>query len=303
MSQGARPVWGLCGKITCLRSNDVFQVFYSLRIISFLLLASCSGMQQSEQEKLRRQNAKGEFVHRLHHEFRYVLETPEHRVREKYPWEMAYIGKHPKITKEHFRCKGSSLNPPHIDHKDPYRPANYFDCGGCQKHSLPIRGDKEFVYPILIDLLNYVQAKTGCKIVVTCGHRCPVHNAYVDNSIHNQNSKHMMGAEVDFCLQGMEQRPEEVVKVLMNYYQEMSIYKGDKQYQEFQRLNKGELNVSTLPWYNKEIMVKIYLKNEGRDLDNRHPYPYISVQVRFDRELNENVVCNWSKAFNGYRRF
>lgn len=268
-----------------------------------IFLVSCSGMQQSEQEKFRRQNAKGEFVHRRHDEFHYVLKAPEQRTREKYPWEMAYIGKHPKITKEYFHCKGSSLNPPHVNHKDPSRPVNYFDCGGFQKHSLPLKDGKEFVYPILIDLLNYVQAKTGCRAVITCGHRCPVHNVYADHTIYNQNSKHMIGAEVDFYLQGMEQRPEEVVNILMNYYHEMSIYKADQHYQEFQRLKRGELNVSTSPWYNKEILIKLYLKNEGRDFDNRHPYPYISIQVRYDRELNEKVVSHWSKAFNGYQRF
>jgi hypothetical protein len=268
-----------------------------------LLLTGCSGMEQSEQEKLRRLNAQGEFIYRTHDEYHYVLETPEHRVRERYPWEMAYIGKHAKITKEYFRCKGSSVNPPHIDHKDPTRPANYFDCGGSQKHSLPLRGEKEYIFPILIDLLNYVQAKTQSKVVITCGHRCPVHNSYADNTSYNQNSKHMIGAEVDFYVQGWEQRPEEVIAILMNYYKEMSLYQGDKQYREFQRLNKGEWNVSTLPWYNKEILIKLYKKHEGRDFDNRHLHPYVSVQVRFDRELNEKVVSSWQKAFNGYRRF
>ena len=268
------------------------------------ILAGCSGMEHSEQEKLKKLNAKREFIHRTHDEHYYVLQMPEHRVRGPYPWEKAYIGKHPKITKEYFRCKGSNINPPHIDHKDPSRPANYFDCGGSpQKHSLSIKDDKEFVYPVLIDLLNYVQAKTGCKVIITCGHRCPVHNAYADNSPKNQNSKHMIGAEVYFYLKGMEQKPEEVIKILMNYYQEMSIYKGDQQYQEFHKLENGESNLSTRPWYNKEILIKLYLKNEGRDFDNRHPYPYLSIQVRFDRELNEKVVCSWPKAFNGYRRF
>lgn len=260
-------------------------------------------MEQSEQEKLRRQNAKGEFIYRSHDEYRYALRPPKHRVREKYPWEKAYIGKHAKITKEYFRCKGSSLNPPHIDHKDPARPANYFDCGGPQKHSLPLKGDQEFVYPILVDLLNYVQAKTSCKVVITCGHRCPVHNAYADNSTYNQNSKHMLGAEVDFYMQGMEGKPEEIIRLLMEYYRETPLYKGDKQYLEFERLTKGVLNVSTPPWFNKEILIKLYRKEEGRDFDNRHPYPYISIQVRFDRESNEKVVGSWQKAFNGYRRF
>ena len=271
--------------------------------VFLLLLTGCSGMEQSEQEKLRRLNAKGEFVHRNHDEFHYSLSTPEHKVREKYPWEMAYIGKHPKITKEYFRCKGSSVNPPHVDHKDPARPANYFDCGGFQKHSLPVRGEGEFVYPILIDLLNYLQAKTGCKVVITCGHRCPVHNAYADNSTYNQNSKHMIGAEVDFYVQGMESRPLDVIKILMQYYQETEVYRKEKAYSEFERLEKGVLNVETPPWFNKEVLIKLYQKTEGRDFDNRHPYPYVSVQVRFDRELGEKVVCSWPKAFNGYRRF
>ncbi len=268
-----------------------------------LLLSGCSGMERSEQDKLKRQNAQGEFVYRTHAECHYPLAIPEHRVREKYPWEMAYIGKHSKITKEYFRCKGSATNPPHVDHKDPARPANYFDCGGFQKHSLPLKGDQEFVYPILIDLLNFVQAKTGSKVIITCGHRCPVHNAYADNSTYNQNSKHMIGAEVDFYVQGMENRPEEVIKILMAYYKEMPLYKENKQYQEFLRLETGTLNVSTQPWYNKEVLIKLYKKIEGRDFDNRHPYPYVSIQVRFDRELNEKVICNWQKAFNGYRRF
>ena len=268
-----------------------------------MILPACSGMEQSEQEKLRRQNAKGEFILRTHDEYHYSLKTPEHKVRQRYPWEMAYIGKHSKISKEYFRCKGSSINPPHIDHKDPARPANYFDCGGFQKHSLPIRGDKEFIYPILIDLLNYVQTKTGCKVVITCGHRCPVHNSYADSTVYNQDSKHMIGAEVDFYMQGMELKPEVVVKMLMNYYKEMTLYQGDKNYQEFQRLEKGKINVVTPPWYNKEIMIKLYTKAEGRDFDNRHPYPYISIQVRFDRELNEKVISSWQTAFNGYRRY
>jgi hypothetical protein len=268
-----------------------------------LILAGCSGLENSEQEKLRRLNAKGEFVYRNHDECHYPLTVPQLRVRKKYPWEMAYVGKYAKITKEHFRCKGSSIHPPHIDYKDPARAANYFDCGGFQSHSLPFRGDQEFIYPILIDLLNYVQLKTGSKVVITCGHRCPVHNAYADNSSYNQNSKHMIGAEVDFYVEGKESMPQEVIKILTAYYKEMSLYKADKQFQEFQRLEKGELNISTPPWFNKEILIKLYKTTEGRDLDNQHPYPYISVQVRFDRELNEKVVSSWQKAFNSYRRF
>ena len=248
-------------------------------------------------------NAKGEFIYRNHDEYAYSIEKPIHQVREKYPWEEDYKGSHSKINKEYFRCKGSSLNPPHADHKDPTRPVNYFDCGGAQKHSLPIRGNHEFIYPVLIDLLNYVQSRTGHKVVITCGYRCPIHNAYADNSACNQNSKHLLGAEVDFYVQGMENKPEEVVNLIMQYYLKTSIYQDDKNYRDFQRLDKGELNVSTPPWYNKEVLIKLYKKEEGRDLDNRHPHPYVSIQVRYDRELDAKVVCDWQKAFNCYRRY
>lgn len=248
-------------------------------------------------------NTRGEFIYRAHNETYYELETPNQKRREPYPWEEVYAGAHPKLTKEFFRCKGSSSNPVHIDHKDPTQPVNYFDCGGFQKHSLPMREGREFIYPVLIDLLNEVQTKTGGKVVITCGHRCPVHNAYADNSTYNQNSKHMIGAEVDFYVQGFESQPEKIIEVLMRYYRDNPLYQGDKAYTEFARLDVKDLNVLTQPWHNKEILIKLYKKTEGRDFDNRHPYPYLSIQVRFDRELSEKVICNWQKAFNCYHRY
>jgi|SRR5579862_457138 len=271
-------------------------------LLSLSLLMGCSGLEKSEQENLRRNNAKGEFVLRNRDERNYTIETPRHRIRKRYPWENAYVGKHSKITKEFFRCKGSSLNPPHVDPKDPSRPLNYFDCGGSQKHSLPLREDKEFIYPILIDLLNFIQEKTDCKIVITCGHRCPLHNAYADSAASNQSSKHMIGAEVDFYVQGMQQKPQEIIDLLFQYYRENPLYLENKQYQEFQRLEKPDSLISTPPWFNKEIFIKLYKKNEGRDFDNRHPYPYIGIQVREDRLSKEKVVCTSQKA-NTFKRY
>lgn len=268
-----------------------------------VVLLGCSGMEQSERQQLRRQNAKGEFIYRNSDERRYTLFALEPQTREKYPWELAYAGKHPKLNKEFFRCKGSALNPPHIDHKDPARMANYFDCGGAQKHSLPIREGKEFIYPVLIELLNFVQGKTGHKVIVTCGHRCPVHNAYADSTVANQHSKHLIGAEVDFYVQGMENCPEEIIDLLIGFYRDSPEYQGNKHYREFQRLGLEKTNVSTPPWYNQEVLIKLYHKTEGRDFDNRHPYPYLSLQVRFDRELNEKVISSWEKGFHNYLRY
>src|SRR5438105_4809181 len=83
----------------------------------------------------------------------------------------------------------------------------------------------------------------------------PAHNIYADPSKENRVSKHHIGAEVDFYLQGMEERPQEVVGLIMQYFQEAPAYRSDKENQEFKRFDKTELAVQ--PWMNKEIFVKL----------------------------------------------
>lgn len=53
-----------------------------------MLLYGCSGQEQAERERLREQNAKGEYIYRFEGES-VVGEIPEPtlRVREPYPWE------------------------------------------------------------------------------------------------------------------------------------------------------------------------------------------------------------------------
>lgn len=111
-----------------------------------------------------------------------------------------------------------------------------------------------------------------------------------------------MGAEVDFYVQGMEDRPQEIIGLLMQYYQEMAAYQNDKEYLEFKRYDKSDAHVRTQPWMNKEIYIKFYGVDEGRDGDNRHPYPYISLQVRYDKTKKERVLYEWAKAHKGYPR-
>lgn len=176
------------------------------------------------------------------------------------------------------------------------------DCTGSTRHGLPIFGAKEGVYQVLLDLLNYLQKKTGKRAIITCGHRCPSHNAYAEPGKENLSSKHQIGAEVDFYIQGMEDQPLEVVQLLMRYYQEAPTLPKEKEWIDFQRSTKFDGKVATAPWFNKEIFIKLYQKNEGRDRDNRHPYPYISVQVRYDRAEQKAVVFSWDRAHNGYPR-
>lgn len=255
-------------------------------------------MEQTEREKLRRCNCKGEYIYRSRNDFFYPIAPPAHNSRAPYPWESE--SNLPRITKEFFRCKGSSLNPPIVDTTDPEKPTPCSDCEGGTRHGLPVIHNRENVYPILLDLLNYLQKKTGKRVIVTCGHRCPSHNTYADPAKENRTSKHQIGAEVDFYIQGMEDRPQEIAGLIMQYYQETPLYKGDKEFLEFKRQDKSDSSIQ--PWLNKEIFVKINQKNEGRDTDNRHPHPYLTIQVRYDTKLKERVQYDWTRANKNYPR-
>ena len=112
----------------------------------------------------------------------------------------------------------------------------------------------------------------------------------------------MIGAEVDFYVQTYEEKPEEIITLIQQYYQETPFYTGQKDYQAFLRWEKPDTDVSTPPWYNKEIYMKLYKKQEGRNLDNAHTYPYLSIQVRYDKEHQEKVNYSWDQAFKGFYR-
>jgi hypothetical protein len=262
------------------------------------ILTGCSNSSSS----LPAHPSKGEYIFRRHDENFVQVEPMVPLKRSAYPWEEDKQGNYPKITKDFFRCRGSSLNPVHFVHKEKDT-LRFYDCGGPQKHSLPLRDQKEFIYPILLDLLNDIQHKTGKRVVVTCGHCCPAHNAYLDPSPANQASKHMLGAEVDFYVQGMEQQPEQIIDLIFAYYREQAKYQGLKEFEEFKRYEKEEKNLKILPWYNKEIVIKLFGKNEGRDFDNRHPYSYICIQVRYDWDQEEWVTYSWDKVFRNFHRW
>lgn len=221
--------------------------------------------------------------------------------RAPYSWETQNKSGSAEITKEYFRCKGNTLNPIKSDIVRG-EVVKYHDCGGPSRHSMPLFNGKEGVYAILIDLLNHIQTKTNHRVIITSGHRCPEHNTYVDASTQNQYSKHQIGAEVDFYVQGLETHPDTIINTLMNYYKEDPSYKDKADYSEFKRYEKGT-DQATLPWMNKEIFIKLYKATEGRNDDNRHPYPYISIQVRHDRELNKRVNYSWDEAFGNYLRY
>lgn len=263
------------------------------------LVFSCSCPERSKKAEIKKKNAKAEYILRHENAYFFPIFTPSTRERELYPWEEGTSENLQKITKDFFRCRGSSLHVPITENTDQGKPVIYKDCVGGSEHGLPMIHGKEGIYPILVDLLNYIQQKTQKKVILTCGHRCLLHNKYADRSKSNSVSKHQMGAEVDFYVQGLEQHPNDVIDLIFQFYKEQKGYKGNAEYQTFERHSVEDCNVSTMPWFNKEIFVKLFNESEGRDFDNRHPYPYISIQVRYDRDTKERVVYSLDKTTVG----
>lgn len=250
-------------------------------LILFLCLTACK---QTDKKTYR-----GEYIYRCHHESFYTPTLPQPQERAPYPWEGRYVGNFPRITKNFFRCKGSRLNPPLEQGRD---------CQG-DSHGLPLCDGKEFIYPCLLELLNYIQEKTCKRVVITTGHRCPLHNTYCDPK--NWTSKHLIGAEVDFYVEGLEENPALIIQLIQNYYQETPPFAEQKEYITFQRYEKPGLNVATPPWFNKEIFIKLYREGEGRDPDNPFTHPYLCLQVRYDRDKKQVVQFDTKQAQNYLR--
>ena len=267
--------------VNYLKQKQIINFNY-LCLLFFLV--GCGSMEKAQRENVRRCNATLEPIIRLQDQST-PIDFPHPQNRDPYPWEMRLTGNHLRITKDYFRCRGSARRPEkRVDGQ------TLFDCSG--SHSLPLRDAKEFIWPTLINMLNHLQEVTGKRVVITCGHRCPAHNAYSDPSRYNQASKHQIGAEVDFYIEGMEDDPHHVISLLLDYF-------GP---QDFKRYEKGGLNVRTPPWFSREVFIKLYEADEGRDLDNDHNHPYLSVQMRYDIERKEWISYTWEKAFKSYLR-
>jgi hypothetical protein len=236
----------------------------------------CSGLEQSEKARLMRANAVDEVIYRNASERFVQAEEQTHQTRALYAWEAGRGSLYPRITKEYFRCRGVQTNPPIRVSKE--RADYYIDCGGFAQHSLPLQGEDEFIYPRLIELLNYIQEEGKARVHITCGHRCPDHNKYAEPA--KSSSYHMIGAEVDFYVDDLT--TQEVVELLGG------------------ALNKP-LTQNQNVWKNDEITIRTYEKNEGRDIDNNHEHPYISLQLR--KHEGKPIVYTWQRAARGYLRW
>jgi len=254
-----------------------------------ILISGCSGLKHSESKKRRQINLVVEPIKRQSHEKTLSFSAPKPTPKnERYPWQHRYIGSLRRITKEHFRCKGDPLNFPVRVVSESNQVTYQMDCGRIGRHSLPLREGKEFIYPILIHLLNTIQEQTGKRVVITSGHRCPTHNSYVDPSKKNRLSKHLMGAEVDFYVEDLEYGTEKVLQVLQGVYQEDP---------EFKELKEG-LN----QWQNKEVRITLHSSQDRRNKDNGHAYPYFTIEVLYDREAKKPVHFSWQQGYNAFHQ-
>lgn len=272
-----------------------------LKLSFFASLLCCAGCGPFKKE-VNRDKLKGEYINNKEGEILFTSPPPVVRIPRKYPWTKKEMGGFFKITKDFFRCRGDTTHPLVIKENSDGKKINIRDCVGGEKHGLPVRDGKEFIYPCLIDLLNFIQEKTKKKVVITTGHRCPVHNAYVDGSSTNKSSRHMLGAEVDFYVQGMEKEPEKIISLLQTFYKENPDYNKEPDYTTFQRGDAEKYNITVAPWQNKEILIKLNLEQENRDFDNSHPYPYITIVVRYDRENKTKILFDEKLIYQYLRK-
>jgi hypothetical protein len=259
--------------------------------VTFLLLGlcACSGLEKSEQDKIKKMHALSEPILRFSQEKLYTLKFPEQKVRERYSWENTTAHHFPKITKEAFRCKGAG----HPQLKMSRENVALFDCQGPDKHSLPIVEDKEAVYPALLEILNGIQDHLKRKVVVTAGHRCYQHQTYLLGTTSGAITKYLIGAQVDFLVEGVSLLHHSVIDCLQDYYNKT--FGGDKEYV----LEKSAAGV----WQNKEIALRYVAKHEGRNEDNSHEYPYFSLELKYDRSLDKKIQLNPQHAMKCYYRF
>jgi hypothetical protein len=267
-------------------------------ILYLLLLIGCSGLEKAQQAKIRKGNEVKDPIVRLSSELYFTNSLPRRKEKEKYPWEERYIGSFTKITKESFRCRGSSSHGERMIINSDGLEERLVDCEGLGSHSLPVREGEEFIYDILIDLLNHVQAKNKKRVIITSGYRCPIHNRYCNHTKINASSKHQIGGEVDFYVEGMEQDVEVIVEQLIDYYKEQ-----EPSYQQFRKVIREKNGIQYPVWSNKEISISISHYKISGDLDNAFSHPYITIDLKLDRERGERVEYSWQKANNGYMRY
>ncbi|MBN1620466.1 hypothetical protein JW890_07065 [candidate division WOR-3 bacterium] len=199
-----------------------------------------------------------------------------------------------QITAEDFICKGDSiLNPPFE-----WRGRIYFDG---DRGTLPARGiDND-----LIELLNSIQSEAQGKLVILSGYRSSRHNSYLAAELYNyvdergdsgnpyevsMTSKHIMGAAADFYVTGFEERPDELLRIILGEITK----RGDNSMHVASdvflrhRSGSGDGVKYFYPSYRTDRWwIHPYAPGEGRDLDCRGftgVYFHINKRLTFNSE-------------------
>lgn len=252
-------------------------------IFVLVFLVSCSSADQRLEKKRMNNNKTIEKIYRLSDEKVYVHEEFKLCKRELYPWENNCI--FPKITIDHFRCRGSSSS------KEKKQGDKVFqDCKGLYEHGLPYVDGQEFIFPVLITILNKLQNSLQKKIIITSGHRCPKHNSYVTLGS-SKLSRYMIGAKVDFYVEGMEENLLDVISSVLDLYKE-----DNQEYAVFEKITKENGNFK---WQNKEIQISLEENNENSP-QKTSKEQVISIEVLYDREKKEGIILDWDKAYKGF---
>ncbi len=202
-----------------------------------------------------------------------------------------------QINAEDFRCKGDSILNPPLEWKGRI----YFDGDG---GTLPERGiDQD-----LIELLNSIQSEAQEELVILSGYRSAKHNSYIAAELYNyvdergdsgnpyevsMTSKHIMGAAADFYVVGFEDRPEDLLRIILceiTKRGDNSIPVASDVFMRH-RSGSGEGIKYCYPSYRTDRWwIHPYAPGEGRDLDCRG---YTGVYFHVNKRLTFNFEgCN-----------
>lgn len=265
----------------------------STLLLTSALLLACSGLEQSERRKVREENELVDAISRKEGEQLYPQVVLSKAEPPSYPWQEAWMGSIPRITKEFFRCQGKALNPPKTILKAGKDNLTFYDCQGSYEHGLPIDPQKpgsEHVYPSLLTLLNYLQDQSKKPVVITSGHCCPKHWNYLHAGKEQKEHKHMIGAAVDFYLDAEDSAY--VIGLLKKFYQEQEPDLGSLKEKE------GDPSV----WTNKEIYLKLYSSSEESNFDNEKTPYHFCLQLRYDKVNKKLLTFRWEDSYRYQRR-
>ena len=240
-------------------------------------------------------------IMRSNQDVEFPLLPPWENEERLYPWDQEQGTVFSTITKENFRCKGGTH---HRLRKlvGANQQVHYIeDCQGGGEHPLPLQEGKEFIYPVLIDLLNHLQKALQARVVITSGHRCPQHQLYISPKCHQAHSKHLIGYAVDFIFDRKSLDVKKTLHAMQKFYAKNNHGLEDIQFYTLH----SDFSVQSHPisFGNQEIRVTFFPADTLIDGDNTHAEPFARIEVLYDRFRKQKVFCSWEKALRMNARF